>query len=115
MWSDECSAERGKGRSGEWCFRTAAEKWEPKMVSTYKKSRDISVMVWACFWFMVGKIHRSDLLLLDRDWESKKKGTLRALISRYWTSRCPSAGNQASYSCRITPLSIWPTQYAIGS
>jgi hypothetical protein len=74
MWSDECSAERGKGRSGEWCFRTAAEKWDPKIIQTYSKSRDISVMVWACFWFIEGKIRRSELYLLNRDFESKKHG-----------------------------------------
>ena len=74
MWSDECSAERGKGKTGEWCFRTAAEKWEPRMVQTYSKSRDISVMVWACFWFIEGQIRRSELYLLDRDFEAKKHG-----------------------------------------
>jgi transposase len=67
MWSDECSAERGKGKSAEWVFRTAEQKWDPKLVQTYKKSRDISVMVWACFWFVAGKIRRSDLYILDRD------------------------------------------------
>ena len=41
------------------------------MVQTYSKSRDISVMVWGCFWFIQGKIRRSDLYLLDRDFESK--------------------------------------------
>jgi transposase len=44
------------------------------MVQTYKKARDISVMVWACFWFVAGKIHRSDLYIMDRDFESKKHG-----------------------------------------
>ena len=74
MWSDECSAERGKGRSGEWCFRTIAQKWDPKMVTTYKKGKDICVMVWACFWGMKDGIGRSELFLLDRDFESKKNG-----------------------------------------
>ena len=50
MWSDECSAERGKGGAQEWCFRTVRDnKWGKEMVSIYKKARDISVMVWACF------------------------------------------------------------------
>ena len=31
-------------------------------------------MVWACFWFVQGKIRRSDLYILDRDFESKKHG-----------------------------------------
>jgi len=75
MWSDECSAERGKGGAQEWCFRTAScDKWAPAMVTTYKKARDISVMVWACFWFVAGKICRSDLYIMDRDFESKKHG-----------------------------------------
>jgi hypothetical protein len=75
MWSDECSVERGKGGAREWCFRTAStDKWSPAMVETYKKARDISVMVWACFWFIAGQIERSDLYIIDRDFESKKHG-----------------------------------------
>ena len=31
-------------------------------------------MVWACFWFIVGKIRRLDLYLLDRDFKLKKHG-----------------------------------------
>jgi hypothetical protein len=31
-------------------------------------------MVWACFWFIEGKIRRSELYLLNRDFESKKHG-----------------------------------------
>jgi hypothetical protein len=40
------------------------------MVQTYKKGKDISVMVWACFWGS----GRTDLYILDRDFESKKHG-----------------------------------------
>ena len=74
MWSDECSAERGKGKRVEWCFGTPAQKWDPNLVTTYGKGKDISVMVWACFWGMDGVIGRSDLYVLDRDFESKKHG-----------------------------------------
>ena len=74
MWSDECSAERGKGKRAEWCFGTPAQKWDPKMVTTYSKSKDISVMVWGCFWKKDGVIGRSDLYILDCDYESKKHG-----------------------------------------
>ena len=76
MWSNKCSVERGKGRSGEWCFCTAAEKWDLKIVQTYSKSRDISVMVWACFWFIEGKICQSELY-------SRNIGTLYALTLRF--------------------------------
>jgi hypothetical protein len=74
MWSDECSAERGKGKEQEWCFGTPANKWKPEFVTTYTKGKDISVMVWACFWYEDGKIQRSNLYILERDFESKKHG-----------------------------------------
>ncbi len=70
MWSDECSVERGRGKEQEWVFRTPAQKWNKDYVQTYRLSRDISIMVWGCFW----DIGRSDLYILDRDFESKKHG-----------------------------------------
>ena len=39
------------------------------MVETYKKGKGMSVMVSAAFW---GDGQRSDLLILERDFESKK-------------------------------------------
>jgi hypothetical protein len=51
MWSDECSAERGKGKSGVWVFFTPAQKWQKEMVTAYTKGKDISAMVWACIWW----------------------------------------------------------------
>ncbi len=43
-------------------------------VTTYKKSKDISVMVWACFWYKDGAIRQSNLYIMDCDFESKKHG-----------------------------------------
>jgi hypothetical protein len=40
------------------------------MIDTYKKGKDISVMVWGCFWGG----GRSELYILSRDFESKKYG-----------------------------------------
>ena len=31
-------------------------------------------MIWACFWFIQGKIRRSNLYILNCDFESKKHG-----------------------------------------
>jgi transposase len=45
MWSDECSAERGRGKSIEWCFGMRVDKWKPQHITTYKAKKDISVMV----------------------------------------------------------------------
>jgi transposase len=70
MWSDECSLERGRGKSQEWVFRTPKQKWDPEMVMTYGTGHDIKAMVWGCFW---GN-GRSELYVMDRDFESKKYG-----------------------------------------
>ena len=45
MWSDECSAERGKGVEQEWVWGTPADKWKPQMVTTYKNGKQMRVMV----------------------------------------------------------------------
>ena len=70
MWSDECSVERGSGKVTEWVFGARVDKWNPKMVTTYKAGKDIRVMVWAAFW--AGG--RTDLHIMERDFESKKHG-----------------------------------------
>ena len=70
IWSDECSAERGKGKRREWVFRTPVQKWKKEMIQTYTKGKDISIMVWGAFWGG-GK---SDLILMERDPEAKKGG-----------------------------------------
>lgn len=63
IFSDESSVERGKGGAREWAFRTSKQKWDPKFVETYKKGRDISIMVWGAIW--IGG--RSDLDIMVRD------------------------------------------------
>jgi transposase len=40
------------------------------MIQTYSKGKALSVVVWACFW----ALGRSDLYILERDFESKKHG-----------------------------------------
>lgn len=71
MFSDECSAERGRGKEIEWVFGLPKDKWKPEMVTTYKKGKDIRVMVWAAFW---GYGERCKLYIMDRDFESLKNG-----------------------------------------
>jgi hypothetical protein len=70
MWSDECSVERGRGKLIQWVFGPRANKWNPELVITYKAGKDIRVMVWGAFW--AGG--RSDLYIMDRDFESAKHG-----------------------------------------
>lgn len=71
IWSDECSVERGSGKDRSWVFRQPHQKWDREMIDTYKKGKDISVMVWAAF---SGALGRSSLYVMDRDPESKKGG-----------------------------------------
>jgi len=72
MWSDECSVERGRGKRDEWVFCTATQKWQLNMVQTYGTNKNMKVMVWGCFW----DLGRSNLYIMDRDFESKKHGYL---------------------------------------
>ena len=70
MWSDECSVEKGTGQRREWSFRTPSQKWHPEMVQTYSAGKTMKIMVWGCFW----DTGRSNLYIMDRDFESKKHG-----------------------------------------
>ena len=69
MWSDECLEERGKEGKIDWVWGHSTDKWKPTHVQTYKKGKGMRVMVSAAFW---GDGQRSDLLILERDFESKR-------------------------------------------
>ena len=71
MWSDECSVERGKGGEVVWVWGHSTDKWKPTHVETYKKGKGMRVIVSVAFW---DGGQRSDLLILERDFESKKYG-----------------------------------------
>lgn len=71
MWSDECSAERGRGKLIEWVLGLRTDKQKPSHVTTYKKGKDLRVMVWGAFW---GFGNRTPLYIMDCDFESKKHG-----------------------------------------
>jgi hypothetical protein len=60
--------ERGEGKNQEWVFRTPAQKWDRDKIQTYDAHNNMSVMVWGCFW----DHEKSDLYMLDRDFEYKK-------------------------------------------
>ena len=71
MFSDECSVEQGKGQKQVWVFGILADKWKPEMVTTYKKGKQLRVMVWYMFW---GEGRRYKLYIMDRDFKVKKNG-----------------------------------------
>jgi hypothetical protein len=90
MWSDECLVERGKGGEVIWVWGHSTDKWKPTHVETYKKGKGMRIMVSAAFW---GNAERTDLLILERDFESKKNGysansylaLLEELVVPYYT------------------------------
>jgi len=70
IWTDECSVERGTGKSRKWVFRTPVDKWKKEHIRAVPKGKDVSVMVWGAFW---GE-GRSDLNQMERDPLAKSKG-----------------------------------------
>ena len=50
-------------------FGYRGDKWKPLHVITYKKGKDLRIMVWAVFW---GFRNRTPLYIIGRDFESKK-------------------------------------------
>jgi len=70
IWSDECSVERGTGKSRQWVFRFPHEKWKKEMIQPVKKGKDVSVMVWGAF----RGSDQSNLVRLARDSDAKRNG-----------------------------------------
>jgi hypothetical protein len=71
IWSDECSVEKGAGNRPSWVFRSVGEKWDKDMIDTYSKGKALSQMIWGAF---SGAHGRSEIYVLERDFESKKHG-----------------------------------------
>lgn len=68
--SDESSVKRGAGGQREWAWHTAAQKWDPQFIQTYKKGHDMSIMVWGAIWLG----GRSDLVIMTRNDQAKRNG-----------------------------------------
>jgi hypothetical protein len=69
IFTNKCFIEWGKGKEIKWVFSLPADKWKPKIVTTYKVGKQMRVMVWVAFW---GREERSKLFVLERDFELKK-------------------------------------------
>jgi len=61
---------RGTGKAREWVFGTPDQKWDRNKVTEMPNGKPFSIMIWGAFWGS----GRSDLYLLDRDFEFKKHG-----------------------------------------
>ena len=45
IWSDEYFVERDTGKRRQWVFRTLDQKWNFKMMQSYKKKKNVSIMI----------------------------------------------------------------------
>lgn len=111
MWSNECSAERDKGKKRAWCYGMAIDKWKPVFIDTYK-GKDLRVMVWAIFW---GEGKWSEPYIMDRDFESKKHGYSVATDIKDSTQCSLETTTAASISCKTTSRSTQPKNLSNGS
>ena len=71
IFSDKCSVERSAGRKQEWFFGTQHEWFLPQNVTPKKPGKDLSIIVSSCF---SGRQGRSDLIVMERDPESRRNG-----------------------------------------
>lgn len=71
LFSDECSIEYGKGKKQAWSFGYPAEKWDLNKITTYKKGKGVTVMVWGA---IGGEHTRSKLIVMERDELSARNG-----------------------------------------
>lgn len=74
-FSDECSIQKGSRANTEWCFRFEWEKWKKEMITEALTDGKPAQMVWACVWLdEQGVARRSNLVIMDRDLDAKKRG-----------------------------------------
>ncbi len=70
IWSDEASVARGSDKTPEWMFGIFKQKWNRDKVMEILSEKFFFIMIWGAFWGS----ERSNLYLLDRNFESKKHG-----------------------------------------
>jgi len=70
IWSDEASVARRSDKTREWVFETFKQKWDRDKVMKISNEKTFFIMIWGAFW----DSERSNLYLLDRDFEFKKHG-----------------------------------------
>src|SRR5215471_10150942 len=68
-------------------FRTPAQKWNKKMVQPYKKGKDKTVMVWACFG---DNGRKSDLVYMPGDPDAKREGVTSAVYIEVLEEQLPT-------------------------
>ncbi len=70
IWSNKTFVTRESDKQREWMFETLKQKWDRNKVMKIPNEKVFFIMIWEAFW----SSERSNLYLLDRNFESKKHG-----------------------------------------
>ena len=74
LFSNECSIEKGVGKERIWLFGYPNKKWDYNKVSEYAKGKQGTVIVWGAIGGTGTTNKRSELIIMERDEETKKNG-----------------------------------------
>ncbi len=110
IWSNETFVTRRSDKTSEWVFETRKQKWDRNKVMKIFNKKIFFIMIWEAFW----DSERSNLYLLDRDFEFKKHDYLAVFylqILKYnltdiWKSELMFMQNNASIH-RVRKLKLW--------
>ncbi len=110
IWSNEAFVTRRSDKTSEWMFGTRKQKWDRNKVMKILNGKIFSIMVWEAFWGS----ERSNLYLLDRNFEFKKHGysvvfyiqILKYNLTGIWESELVFMQNNASIH-RARKSKLW--------
>ena len=103
IFSDKCLTERRAGGATEQAWCQPAQKQSKEIVITYKKGKDILVIVQAVIWQKYKTAYKSELNIFNRDQKSKKHRYTAQSYITYLTINTLESGNLVWFLCRITP------------
>ncbi len=110
IWSNETFVTRESGKTSEWVFETRKQKWDRDKVMEIPNEKAFFIMIWEAFW----DSERSNLYLLDRDFEFKKHDysavfylqILEYNLTDIWKSELVFMQNNASIH-RVRKSKLW--------
>ncbi len=110
IWSNETFVTRKSDKTSEWVFETRKQKWDRDKVMEIPNEKIFFIMIWEAFWGS----ERSNLYLLDRDFEFKKHDysavfylqILKYNLTDIWESELVFMQNNASIH-RVRKSKLW--------
>ena len=110
IWSNETFVTRRSGKTSEWMFETRKQKWNRDKVTKILNEKIFFIMIWEAFW----DSERSNLYLLDRNFEFKKHDysavfylqILKYNLTDIWKSELMFMQNNASIH-RVRKSKLW--------